>query len=198
MLSPDLLSQNMLQAFRANMLKFSPEAKPQEFQQIICLAISNGLISSIQQAVATAIAPSPIVTGQGLGITIQADLCKNVAIAKLVSYFGGKGDALDYILDAIYQTSASHLLQFTDVISVSGFGGQAGGIQNAPPELIANLIIANLPAQNQQQILSSQFGRFFIQGVADGFSAGLQAAIPAIVPFGTTPPPPGILIAKFQ
>lgn len=198
MLSPDVLSESMLLAFRANMLKFSPEAKPQEFQQVICQAISKGVISAVQQSVAIALAPAPVVAGQGLGLIIQSDLCKSVAIAKLVSYFGDKGEALELMLDSIYKTASAHLLQFTDVVSVSGFGGQAGSPQNTPPELIANLIIANLPAQSQQQILSSQFGRFFIQGIADGFSAGLQSGVPGIVPFGTSPPPPGILIAKFQ
>lgn len=198
MMSDSLLALNMLSLFRANMQKLSPGAVPQPFQQVLCQAVSKGVIAALQQAVSIALAPSPIVAGTGIGLTVDAGLCKQAAIIKLVSYFGGKGEALDYILDAIYQSSCAHFLQFTDIVSVSGFGGQAGPPQNVPGDLIANLILANLPAESQQQLLSSQYGTYFIKGVAEGFSAGLLAGVPGIVPFGVSPPPPGILIAKFQ
>jgi hypothetical protein len=198
MMSDSLLAANMLNLFRANMQKMSPGAVPQPFQQVLCQAIAKGVITALSQAVAVALAPSPVVVGQGLGLTVEASLCKQAATVKLISYFGGKGAALDYILDAVYQSSCAHFLQFTDIISVSGFGGQAGPPQNVPGDLIANLILANLPAESQQQLASSQYGTYFIKGIAEGFSAGLLAGVPGIVPFGVSPPPPGLLIAKFQ
>jgi hypothetical protein len=198
MMSDSVLATNMLNLFRANMQKMSPGAVPQPFQQVLCQAISKGVIGALQQAVAVSLIPSPIVAGNGLGLTVEPSLCKQAAITALVGYFGGKGEALDYMLDAIYQSSCAHFAQFTDIISVSTYGGQAGPPQNVPGEIIANLILANLPAESQQQLASSQYGTYFIKGIAQGFSAGLLVGVPGIVPFGVSPPTPGLLIAKFQ
>lgn len=203
-LSPDIMSEQMLINFRAKMQKIDSRAKPQDFQKDLCLAVSKGLINSIKLSTAIGLVPSPqAVPGpsgfiSGIGLTVDPQLCKNIAETSLLAYFGGKGVGLSAMLEALFTSSCNHLLQFTEIISISGFGGQAGGLQNVNSEIIANLIIASLPAQSQGQFSSSQYGQLFIKGLAEGFSAGLQTAIPGIVPFGSIPPPPGLLIAKFN
>ena len=194
-LSDSVLGKLMLVEFQAQMLKFSPDATPQPFQESFCSSMGKGFIAAVKAASATAVVPSGPAAGTGIGIQMDPEICRIAAETKLMSFFGSKGDATSYMLNAIYKPCAIHFGQAASVIPASGFGGQAGPIEISS-EIITNLIIASLPPDTKSSLLSSQFGSFFIQGIAEGFSAGLKAATPGIVPSGGGPS--GLLVAKFE
>lgn len=199
MMSDSKLSSEMLNLFRANMKLLSPDAAPTEFQQGLTQAISKGLIEVLQAAPILGIAPSPIIVGiNGLGLIVQPDIMQKSAKAKMLLQTGGSsGSALDLILQTVMVSTAKHLAEAVEVISQNGYGGQG-----LPPTIEASVIsasiIKNLPAQQRLGIAQSKHGADLINSIAFGFAAGLKLSVPGLVPFGTIPPPPGLMQAVLK
>lgn len=185
----------MLTLFRANMQALSPGANPTEFQQSLTTATAKGLIEVLSKTGIVGSSPAPVVAGIGFGLVVQPDVMQKAAEAYMLAQTGGsKGIALDLILKSMMVPIAEHLASSVEIISQTGFGGQ-GLPPQIPDSVISASIIKELPAETVSNITRSKQGRNLIDAIAIGLSVGLQTSVPGLVPFGTVPPPPGLMQA---
>jgi len=192
------LSQQMLTQLRDQLKSKYPEAEPQPFQIDLTKAISKATVTALKtMAVAPALAPAPVVAGIGTGITVEPSLMVNTAKLLMAAQVGQVGEALETILNPIMKSIADHL-KLAIVQSTSGFGGQPGPIQNITEPVLTPLIISNFPPKVIANLQTSPYGLIFVKAISAGIAAGVSAGQAALVPFGTTPPSPGLLIAKFS
>ena len=192
------LSQDMLKALRDNLKAKYPDAQPQPFQEDLTKAISKAVVTTLKSvAIAPALVPAPVVTGTGKGITLEPNLMVITAKTYLIGQVGQIGEAFEDIAKAVMESIESHLKEAT-VSSISGFGGQPGPILNVLEPTLSPAIIANLPPETIANLQKSQYGLIFIKAISSGIATGITAGQAALVPFGSTPPPPGLLIAKFS
>ncbi len=197
MMSDSKLSEEMLLLFRANMKAINPQAEPTEFQQILTVAVSKGLIDALGKTGTVGATPAPVATGlNGIGLVVQPDIMQKAAKARMILLTNSEGFALDLILQAVMISTAKHLAEAVEVVSQNGFGGLG-----LPPKIedtdISASIIKNLPAEQSANLAKSKHGFDLIKSISFGFAAGLKLSVPGIVPVGTTPPPPGLMEAIF-
>ena len=192
------LSQQMLTQLRNQLKSKYPDAEPQPFQVDLTRAISKAAVTALKTvAVAPALAPAPVVAGVGTGITVEPSLMVNTAKSQMLAQVGQIGEALETILNPIMKSIANHL-KLAVIQSVSGFGGQPGPIQNITEPVLTSLIVSNLPPKTVANLQTSSYGLVFIKAISAGIAAGITAGQAALVPFGSTPPSPGLLIAKIS
>lgn len=197
-LDANLLGQNMLNAVRSEILAKHPQAVAQPFQVTLLQAISKGVVQILKTtAVSNGISPAPVVTGIGTGITVDNNLMLQSSRSYLIGQVGQIGEAFELIAGPVMQSIKTHLLQ-TTVQSVSGFGGQPGLILNFTEPVLTGAIQSNLPTQVLVQMQQSEAGLLFIKALSTGIVTGVSSAQVGLVPFGSTPPPPGLLVAKFS
>lgn len=199
MMAPDKLSKDMLDMIRLFMKQISPDAKPTEFQEILTKAIATGLIEVLGKSGTVGASPAPVSVGvNGIGLVVQPDIMAKAAGGKMsLQTKRPVTPATDLILKAVMVTTALHLATALEVVSQTGFGGQG-----LPPviedSLISASIINSLPTDIKSNIAKSKHGADLINSIAFGYAAGLKISVPGLVPFGSTPPPPGLMQAVFK
>jgi len=192
------LSKLMLSQLQSQLKSKYPESNPTPFQEEITSAISKGTVKALKTlAVAPALIPSPVVAGPGVGITVDDKLMVSACKAAMIGQVGQVGEAFELMAKVIMKAVADHL-KLATVTSVSGFGGQAGPIQNITEASLTPLIVSSFPPKTVANLQTSQYGLGFIKALSSGIAAGVSAGQAGIVPFATAPPPPGLLIAKFS
>ena len=193
-MNPDTLSDNILTAFRNNMKSLSQDAEPQEFQEELAKAVATGTINVLKTSQLIG-PPAPVVTGNGVGLIVDANLMVLTATNIIASSTGGGGIALLKVMQSLLGPIGPYLATNVDVQSISGFGGQAGPPIGAVAPAFQAAILAELSQETQTNLTKSQFGLIMINALAAGLGTGMAAAIPGLVPFGTTPPAAAPLVA---
>lgn len=192
------LKAAMVENFRANMKALSPDAKPMPFQEDLCGAISKGVIKTMFQLKVISVATFTAVAGEGKGFTVPPSVMIGSALSKMRAMLGTQGGiALRPMIEAIMNSLAIHLATHTEIISISGFGGQALPPVTVP-QIFEAAIIKNLSDTARNQMLSSKTGSFLIKAIAAGVSDGFNVGVPGLVPVGPPPLPVGIIVAMFQ
>lgn len=190
------LEKDITKRLQDNMKKINPLAKPVDFQEQIAKAIAKALTNHFKISRIRGISPAPMSTGIGNGITVNAKIMVSNAVLLMMGFTGGKeGIATKAFFDAIMTPIEKHMKKAI-ITSESGFGGQGGPLSDITMASLAPLILAQLPPNIQASMATSPQGLFFINALAGGISAGMAQAIPALVPVGSVPPPPGLLIGK--
>lgn len=194
MMQPTVLAQDMLTLLRSNMTALNPGAKPTQFQQDITKATAKGLIEVLRKTGIVGISPAPVAVGNGIGLIVQPDIMQQAAEQYMLTQTGGsKGIALDLILKSMMIPIAKHLAEAVEIIS-QNFGGQ-GLLTKIADSVISASIISKLPTETKSNMSRSKQGSNLIDAIAFGLSTGLEVSIPGLVPFGTVPPPPGLMQA---
>jgi len=196
-LSDKTLSDNMLIMIRLNMMKISPKAVPQEFQEDMTKAISQATITAMKTLAVTS-GGGNVVIGTGSGLTVKDSIMTETAVNMMLGFTGGSsGAAMRPFMEAIMESIKQHL-SLAVITSVSGFGGQGGPPVGVTPAVLEQLIMSFLPSNVVTGMTSSPQGLFFVKSIAEGISIGISTGIPGFVPMGSVPPSPGALIGKFS
>ena len=192
-----LLTKNILDTIRLNMKAISVEAEPTEFQEELAGAVAKGVINTLKTL--QTLGAGNVFTGlSGVGLFTDGNLMALTATNAMVGFSGGGGIALSKIMEALMLPVSLHLSTNTEIKSISGFGGQGGPPLGAVPPAFEVAIFAAFPQRRQQEMTKSPQGLLFIKAISLGLSAGVSVGIPAFVPMGSTPPPPGVLVGIFQ
>lgn len=188
------MQQEMIAGIKNKMLAISPNAQPADFQQQFVKAVAIGLQNNLKTAQIIGVTPAPIMAGLGQGMTINANTMVSVGVSTMIGFTGGKqGVALKPMMEGLFTPIEEEFKQAT-IQSISGFGGQGSGLMTVTMASLAPLILAQLPPKIQANLATSNMGMNFIKAISAGIAAGLNAGVPGIVPFGTVPPPVGLLI----
>lgn len=199
-IQPDVLTKATIAAFRSKMKEVSPDAVPTEAQEIIAKAVVVGTTNALKATKIASILTFPIKTPgkTGTGLKMTSTIMVQAAVKKMQQLLGSTGGkALTKSMEAFMEPMADHYGKFVEVQAIGAFGGQGLSPINMTTEIIYASIIKELPADKATQILASKAGKNFIMSVSDGISKGMIVAIPGPVPFGSTPPSPGIFTGKF-
>lgn len=194
-MNPDTLSDNILTTFRTNMRSLSQEAEPQEFQEELAKAVAAGTINVLKASQLIGPPAPQLVGANGVGLIIDPNLMVLTATNIIVSATGGGGVALLKVMESLLGPIGPYLAVNVDVQSISGFGGQAGPPIGAVPPAFEAAIFAELNSETQTNLTKSQFGLIMIKALSAGLGAGMATAIPGLIPFGSTPPAAGPLVA---
>lgn len=189
----------MLDDFRAAMLTVSPMAKPTSTQETFIGAVCSGLVKVLLSTTVTTLIPAPVTIGlNGIGLILVPNLMSQAALTQMQLLIQGQGGmALKPALDAIMLSISTYFAAAVEVKSISGFGGQALPPTNVTAPLLQAAILAAFPASDQANMVKSKHGLDFIKSISVGIAAGMALGVPGIVPFGSSPPPPGLLVGKF-
>jgi hypothetical protein len=124
---------------------------------------------------------------------------KNAAILAMLNFIGGtEGIALDKMMESVLFPISEHLAKNTAIKSISGFGGQGGPPIGAVAPAFEAAILKELPSDIRQKMLLSKQGLFLVRSISIGIGTGMAVAIPGLVPFGSTPPSAGLMIATLS
>ena len=198
-MNPDILASQILDTLRANMKTISAQAEPQDFQEELAKAVANGTITTLKASSVVGLTPAPQFLGTpGIGLVSDPNLMVLTAINFMVNLTGGGGVALPKLMESLLAPVAAHLATSVEVESMSGFGGQGSPPIGAVPPAFQAAILAELSPQTQSNLIKSQYGLALIQALAAGLGAAMAAAVPGIVPFGSTPPSAALLVAVLK
>lgn len=194
------LTKDILNTFRSNMKKLHPQAEPREFQEKLSKAVAKGTINVIKASKVKALSPAPTLVGKtGQGLVVDKFIMKNAAILAMLGFIGGtEGIALDKMMESMLFPISTHLAKNVVVTSTTGFGGQGGAPIGATAKVFEAAILKELPADIRQKMLLSKQGIYLVRSISIGLSTGVAVGIPGLVPFGSTPPAAGVMIATLS
>ena len=199
-MSAELLGNAILASMQSNIKAKYPNAIPMPFQPIMANAIAKGFVKSLQIASGIGSPGQLPAVGPGLGIT---GLSPDAMVAEAKPVFLGKigsiGEALELILSAIYTPTVAHMALVTVTSApTSTFGGVINTISQMPPSLVLDNILAEIPDQYKNPMLTAKAGPIMFEAIATGFAnVMLLQGKPGPIPMATSGST-GLTIAKFS